>query len=200
MTWLSACILLFLVMDPFGNVPFFMCVLKAVPPERRRRVVARELLIALSFLMLFLLAGPSLLRALQISEPSLRIAGGIVLFLIALKMIFDAPENMFKGGLEGEPLIMPLAVPSLAGPSAIATVLLLTAQEPERWRAWMLAVIVAWSVTAGILLLSAGLDRILRSKGLLALHRLMGLILTTIAVEMFVQGVFATIAAHAPPL
>lgn len=189
MSLISASILLFLVMDPFGNAPVFLCVLKDVPSQRRQKLIIRELLIALIVLVFFLLMGPNLLKALQISEPSLRIAGGIILFLIAIKMIFGGPEDMFRGALEEEPLIVPLAIPCIAGPSAIATVMLLTGQEPNRWLEWLLSLFAAWIVTSVILLLSAKLNRILGKRGLSALQHLMGLILTALAVEMFLQGI-----------
>lgn len=189
MTLLSATIILILVMDPFGNIPFFLVVLQTVDPAHRLRVVLREMLIALAILLIFLAGGPPLLSALQITEPSLRIAGGVILFLIATRMIFGTAAGLVVGAPEGEPFIVPLAVPSIAGPSAIATVLLLVAQEPGRWPLWLLAVMIAWAVSSLVLSLSVRLERVLGQRGLNALQRLMGLILTTFAVEMFVQGV-----------
>ncbi len=191
MTILSAAILLFLVMDPFGNTPVFLAILNKVEPSRRQRVILREMGIALAVLVSFLLAGPFLLQALQISQPSMRIAGGIILFLVAIEMIFGSPEEMFRARAGGEPLVVPLAIPLVAGPSAIATVMLLTGQEPERWAAWLLALFLAWLVSGAILLASARLDRFLGTRGLGALQSLMGLILTALAVEMFLQGVRA---------
>ena len=188
MSILSASILLFLVMDPFGNAPVFLSILKRVPLKRRQKVMVRELFIALIVLLLFLLAGPHLLEALQISEPSLRIAGGIILFLIAIKMVFGKLGDMFINPLEEEPFIVPLAIPCLAGPSAIATVMLLTGQEPHRWHEWVVSLLFAWILTSLILLLSARLDQVLGEKGMNALQHLMGLILTALAVEMFIQG------------
>ena len=189
MTFLSASILLFLVMDPFGNAPFFLCILKNVPLSKRQKTIIRELLIALIALVCFLILGPHLLKALQISETSLRIAGGIILFLIALKMIFGDPEEMYRNIPGGEPLVVPLAIPSIAGPSAIATVMLLTGQEPHRWLEWLLSLLTAWLATSAVLLLSGKLDRLFGERGLYALQRLMGLILTALAVEMFLQGI-----------
>jgi multiple antibiotic resistance protein len=189
MSVISACILLFMVMDPFGNIPFFLSVLKTVPEERRRRVITRELLIALLILVVFLFLGPYFLGVLQISESSLRIAGGIVLFLIAIKMIFGETQEMFKGTPEGEPLVVPLAVPAIAGPSTVATILLLVAQEPSHWPEWLLSLSLAWLSTALILLSSTELARFLGARGLTAVGRLMGLILTAISVEMFLQGI-----------
>lgn len=189
MSVVSAGILLFLVMDPFGNIPVFLCVLKAVPVERRPLVIFRELLIALLVLLVFLLAGPALLNLLQISEPALRIGGGIILFLIAIKMIFSSAAEMIKGLPQGEPLIVPLAIPCVAGPSAVATLLLLVAQEPDRWPSWLLALFVAWLANGVILMMSTAFGRLLGERGLSALERLMGLLLTVIAVEMCIDGV-----------
>jgi len=175
-------------MDPFGNVPFFLCVLKEVPIEKRQKVIARELLIALLVLFMFLLVGPYLLKFLQISESSLRIAGGIILFLIAIKMIFGQMGELLHDIPDGEPFIVPLAIPSIAGPSAIATVLLLVGQEPDRSLEWALSLFLAWASSAVILLFSSKLLNILGDKGLSAVERLMGLVLTTVSVEMLLQG------------
>ncbi len=185
-----------MVMDPFGNMPFFLSVLKAVPEQRRQRVILRELWIALMVLVVFLFVGPFFLHLLQISQPSLRIAGGIILFLIAIKMIFGRTEEILKGAPEGEPLIVPLAVPAIAGPSAVATVLLLVGQEPGRWPEWLLSLFLAWLSTAAILLLSGRLSRLMGERGLGAIERLMGLILTAISVEMLLRGILAVLASH----
>ncbi|MFP3982062.1 MAG: MarC family protein [Desulfurivibrionaceae bacterium] len=188
MSFISATILLFLVMDPFGNVPVFLCMLRGIPAERKQRIIIREMLISLAVLIIFLIAGPLLLDILQISEASLQIAGGIILFMIAIKMIFGEPEYIFGGSSTEEPLIVPLAIPCIAGPSAIATVMLLMGQSPDRWLDWLLAVFLAWMVSSIILISSSKLDRILGKKGLNALQHLMGLILTAISVEMFLEG------------
>ena len=188
MSIISAYILLLMVMDPFGNTPLFLSVLKVVPEEKRKRVIIRELLIALLILIMFLFVGQYLLAALQISQSSLRIAGGIILFLIAIKMIFGRTEDIIKGNPDVEPLIVPLAVPAIAGPSAAATILFLVGQEPERWPAWLLSLCLAWLSTAVVLLFSTKLARLLGERGLSAIERLMGLILTAISVEMFLQG------------
>ena len=188
MTLTSAGILLFLVMDPFGNVPFFLCILKDVPPERRQKVIARELVVALLVLLAALVAGPFFLAVLQVSKSSLHIAGGIVLFLIAVKMVFGQTIDLIQGNPEGDPFIVPMAIPAVAGPSAIATILLLIGQEPGRWPEWMLSLLLAWSLCALILMLSSKLSRILGDRGLIAIERLMGLVLTIVSVEMFMLG------------
>ncbi|MEN8258060.1 MAG: MarC family protein [Thermodesulfobacteriota bacterium] len=191
MSLLAASILLFLVMDPFGNAPVFLLLLKRVPAAKRQRAILRELFIALSVLIFFLLTGPLLLQALHISEPSLRIAGGIILFLIALRMVFDSGSIFPSESPEEEPFIVPMAIPLLAGPSAIAVVMLLTGQEPGRWLEWLGSLLLAWGATSVILFFSAKLDRFIGPKGMKALQHLMGLILTALAVEMFMQGLLS---------
>jgi len=194
-TVISAGILLFLVMDPFGNIPLFLSVLSTVPAERRRRIVMRELLIALLILVVFLFAGPYFLMALRISEPALRIAGGIILFLIAIKMVFGGTEQMFADTPDGEPLIVPLAVPYVAGPSATATVLLLVGQEPGRRPEWLLSLALAWLANVVVLLSAPKIAAVMGRRGLCAIERLMGLILTTISVEMLLRGILTVFAA-----
>lgn len=188
MTLVSAAVLLFLVLDPFGNVPFFLSALAGVEEGRRRRVVARELLVALAVLVAFLFTGQWLLRLLGIAEPSLTIAGGIILFLIALRMIFPA-RRLQEEELEGEPFIVPLAVPYVAGPSAMAAVLFIMNRDPGRWPEWLAALLLAWGATGAILFFASGLSRHLGKRGLVALERLMGMVLTTLAVQMFMTGV-----------
>ena len=134
MTVFSAALLLFLVMDPFGNIPVFLAALRPVAPSRRRRVIVRELVIALAVLVVSLFAGQSLLRAFRISEPALTTAGGAVLFLIALKMVFPGQGGVSNEDISGEPFIVPLAIPYVAGPSALASVLLIMSREPTAGR------------------------------------------------------------------
>ena len=190
MSLVSAFVLLFFVMDAFGNIPLFLSALAPVASERRRRVVVRELLIALGVLVLFLFAGPALLRGLGISEASLSIAGGIILFLIALRMIFPQQHGtMAEEPVEAEPFVVPLAIPFVAGPSAMASVMLLVSREPDRWPEWLAALVLAWAATAAILLLAPRLARALGARGLIAIERLMGMVLTALAVEMVVRGV-----------
>ena len=189
MTIFSAALLLFLVMDPFGNIPFFITALKNVDAHRHKKVIIRELLIALFVLVLFLFFGQYILKLLQISEPSLTIAGGIILFLIALKMIFPGPGGVFEENLGGEPFIVPLAIPYVAGPSALASVLLIMSREPGRWLDWLVALLLAWFCSGVIIFLSGSLRRYLGERGLIAMERLMGMILTTIAVQMLLTGI-----------
>ena len=136
MTLLSAAVLMFFVMDPLGNVPFFLAALRSVEPARQRFVIARELVIALVVLVFFLFIGQYILDVLHVSATALRISGGVVLLLIAMRMIFPTPATSLREDIEGEPFIVPLAVPYTAGPSALATELLLVSREPDRWPGW----------------------------------------------------------------
>jgi multiple antibiotic resistance protein len=197
MTIFSAAVLLFLVLDPFGNIPLFMAALKNVDPARHRRIVARELFIALGVLAVFLFTGQYLLRMLQISEPALTAAGGTLLFLIAIRMIFPRTGGLGEEVLAGEPFIVPLAVPYVAGPSAMATVLLIMNREPGRWPEWLAALAIAWFVTGLIISLSGVLARLLGQRVLTAIERLMGMLLVAVAIQMLMRGIAQFIAYQA---
>jgi len=194
MTLLSAAVLLFLVMDPLGNVPFFLATLTQVEPVRQKRVVVRELVIALAVLVFFLFAGRYVLALLRISEPALSLAGGVILLLIALRMIFPTADRSLREESEGEPFIVALAIPYVAGPSAFATELLLMSREPARWPEWFLALLLAWLVTAVIIFFASGMRRFLGTKGLIAIERLMGMVLVTVAIQMLMDGIDSFLA------
>ena len=189
MTIFSAALLLFLVIDPFGNIPFFTAVLRNVDRARHMRIILRELFIALFVLVLFLFAGQHLLKALQISGPALTAAGGTVLFLIAVRMIFPARGRTEAEDVTGEPFIVPLAVPYVAGPSAMAAVLLIMNREPGRWPEWLLALLLAWFFAGLIISMSGVLARLLGEKVLTAIERLMGMVLVAIAIQMLMTGI-----------
>lgn len=190
MTLVQATTLLFLVMDPLGNIPFFMTSLKKVAPQRRQWVIARELLIALLIMVVFLFAGQGLLGVLQVSREALTAAGGIILMLIAVRMVFPSPETTLEEvSLAAEPFIVPLAIPYTAGPSLLATEILLMSQDPSRWMVWLAAVLIAWVLSASILFASGYLERILGERVLLALERLMGMILVLISTQMILSGI-----------
>jgi MarC family membrane protein len=184
----SATILLLLITDPLGNIPIFVNSLKAVPAQRRSRVIVREVLIAFAVLLAFMFAGQAFLRAMSLSEESLQIGGALVLFLIALRMIF-APQTPDSTVPNQEPLIVPLAIPALAGPSALATVLLLVSQAPDRRLEWVAALTVTMLVCAVVLLLAERLQQLVGERVINAFERLMGLILVSIAVEMMLRGI-----------
>ncbi|NLG52244.1 MAG: hypothetical protein GX552_19205, partial [Chloroflexi bacterium] len=172
MTILSAVALLILVLDPLGNVPLFLAALRNVPHPRHRAIILRELLIALGVLIVFLFGGPYILRILQVSQSSLGIAGGIILLIISLNMIFPGAKGTF-GETDEEPFIVPLAIPLIAGPSALTTLILLMAEAPAMWLSWLAALLLAWFVTGLILLFSDVIGRVLGERGTMAIERLM---------------------------
>lgn len=189
MTTLSAALLLFLVMDPLGNIPLFMTTLKKVEASRQRKVVIRELLIAFVVLVSFLFLGQYLLQLLHLTQTALTTAGGIILMIIAIKMIFPSHNASLQEDVEGEPFIVPLAIPYVAGPSAMATSLLMMSGDPSRWADWLLAVFIAWLASALIIYFSSYFAKFLGEKGLIAIERLMGMLLITVAVQMLLTGI-----------
>ncbi len=191
---LQAVVTLFIIMDPLGNIPLFLSVLKSVAPERRRRVLVREIAIAYGVLLVFLFIGNYLLTFLGLTAETISIAGGIVLFLIALRMIFPDDRGHAGDSLPGEPFVVPLAVPLFAGPSTLAAVLLLQRSAGPYEGSLLLAVTIAWAISGAILLSSTFLYRVLRERGLIAIERLMGMLLVMVAVQMFMNGVKAFLA------
>ncbi|MEN3353964.1 MAG: hypothetical protein V7640_2122 [Betaproteobacteria bacterium] len=188
----SAVVILLLVMDPVGNIPLFVALLRNVPAERRVRIIARECLIAYVVLLVFVFFGPAILRLLGLSDVSLNIAGGVILFIIALRLIFKHPGGIFGDEFHGgEPFIVPLAIPSIAGPTAIATVVLMVARAPDRVWEWAGALTISAVVTLLLLLFAERIGGLIGVRGLAALERLMGLLLTAIAVEMLLKGIQA---------
>ena len=185
---LSMALALFLLMDPIGNVPLFIAILKNIPPKRQRKIIIRELFIALFIILFFWALGEPLLYFLNVQMPTILISGGIILFLIALKMIFPVHSNEKIESPEKEPFIVPLATPLVAGPAALAAVMLYSGQKEQAW-VCIGAIVIAWGVSMSILLSSSFLKKLLGEKGILACERLMGLILTLLAVQMFLEGI-----------
>jgi MarC family membrane protein len=184
----SALVLLLLVLDPFGSLPIFISVLKSVDPARRRRVALREVAIAFGVLAVFMLAGQGFLQVMRLSERSLEVAGGVILLIIAIRMVFATGGEVYAAAGQREPFIFPLAVPLLAGPSAMATVLLLASRQPDRLWTWMGALTVAMAVSGAVLLAADRLRKLLGASMVAAIEKLMGLVLTAIAVEMILAG------------
>lgn len=189
MTITAAAILLFLILDPLGNIPVFLGLLKGLSAERKRIVIARELLIALVVLLLFLWGGRYALELMHLRQESLSIAGGIILFIIGLRMIFPSPHGLMGDVPDGEPFIVPMAIPMIAGPSCMAAVMLLGSQEPGRMGDWTLALVIAWAITAVILFCATYLERWLGARVLTAIERLMGMVIVAISVQMLMDGV-----------
>jgi MarC family membrane protein len=187
-TFASATILLVLITDPVGNIPIFANALKHVSPERRPWVILREILIAFVLLLTFMFVGERFLEVMNLSELALQIGGGVILFLIALRMVFPPPEASDPEQME-EPLIVPLAVPAVAGPSALATVLLLVSQQPERRMEWIAALCVTMVVSAVVLVSAERIQRVIGTRLVVAVERLMGLVLVSVSIEMMLRGI-----------
>ncbi|PHV11977.1 MarC family protein [Chitinimonas sp. BJB300] len=188
-SFISATVLLILVTDPLGNIPLFIGLLKQVDAAKRRRIIIREVFLAFAILLFFLFFGSRVLEVMHLTETSLGIAGGVILFLIALKMIFPHPEGAFAHQVKGEPFLVPLAIPFIAGPSAIATVLLMVSREPTRMWEWIGALTVAMLVSAIVLGFAERIAAFLGEQVTMAFERLMGLILTAISIEMLLGGI-----------
>jgi len=189
-TFLSAVILLILITDPLGNVPVLLSLLKNVRPERRAKVILRECAIAFFILVLFLLFGRQILGALHLSADTLRIAGGVILFLIAINMIFPGSgARITDSGTDAEPFIVPLAIPLVSGPSAIVTAMLLSGADPERMPLWIGAIAIAIAVSAIVFLGAERMQKILGPQVIAAFERLMGLILAAISIDMLLGGI-----------
>jgi len=186
-TFASATILLVLITDPVGNIPVFANALKHVAPQRRAKVILREILIAFFLLLSFIFVGEGFLRVMNLSELALQIGGGVILFLIALRMVFPPPAAQEAEQLV-EPLIVPLAIPAIAGPSALATVLLLVSQQPERRMEWVAALCVTMAISAVVLVSAERIQRLIGSRLVTAVERLMGLVLVSVAIEMMLRG------------
>lgn len=188
---LTAATLLFFIMDPFGNSPVFVSLLKDVPLKRSQMIIFREYIFALGVLVLFLFTGTTIMKYLDISPASLGISGGVVLFLIAVQMVFGDPHEVMgtKDRFSGEPFFVPMAVPLIAGPSAMTMLLLFVSREPSRWLSWLFALLIAWLSSLFITLNATFLLRFLGKRGVFAMQRLIGMLLVAIAVEMIVKGI-----------
>jgi multiple antibiotic resistance protein len=182
---ISLSLALFILMDPIGNIPLFSVLLKGFSPKRQRRIILRELLIALGVILLFVFFGDFIFDLLQVKEDAVLIAGATILFLISLKMIFP-PEKTGKEPLAKEPFIVPLAIPLVAGPAVLTSVMLYARQNPNSLV--ITAICIAWIASAILLLGSSFLKHWIGEKGLLVGERLMGLLLTILAVQMFLKG------------
>lgn len=188
-TFFSTLIMLILILDPFGNIPIFVSTLKSVEAPRRWKIIVREHAIAFGILLTFMFIGNKFLQALGLSPTSLQIAGGVILFLISIRMIFPPAHMPTHEISKLEPLIVPLAIPLIAGPSALATVMLLVSQEPARLWTWILALFLAVTISAGVLALADRFKERLGERFVYAMEKLMGLILVALSVEMLVRGI-----------
>lgn len=186
---ISTAVIFVMIMDPLGNVPLFLTALKHTADERRRRVIVRELLIALAVMLIFLFGGRGFMRLFHLDQATLSVAGGVILLLIALRMIFPTPERSLRETVDDEPFIVPLAVPYVAGPSLLAIEVVLVSGNPDGLPWYLIALVIAWTITAIVLYFSQGLHRLLGTKTLVAVERLMGMVLVIIATQMMLEGI-----------
>ncbi|PKL07637.1 MAG: hypothetical protein CVV51_13055 [Spirochaetae bacterium HGW-Spirochaetae-7] len=195
-SFLHAALILVLVTDPLGNIPLFITALERVPAVRKASVIFREVAVAFGILLLAMVGGRGALSVLGIGDASLKAAGGVILLLIAINMIFPAAgARMGEGPTDGEPLIVPIAVPLIAGPSAIATAMLVAADDPSRMPEWIGALAISMALTLASLFLSSTFKRLLGVQLLSAIERLMGLVLTAVSVDMIMSGAGAYFSA-----
>jgi len=191
---ISAIFTLTLVMDPLGNIPLFISVLKNVDENKKTKIITRELFIALALMIFFLFFGKWIVKLLSLNIVSLSVAGGIVLFLIALSMIFPSSNNSFLDTPKGEPFIVPLAMPLVAGPSVLTTILIFNMKDPGNIFTWFIIILISWLINVAILLFSSKIAKFLGEKGLEATEKLMGMILITISIQMILEGIKKFIA------
>lgn len=180
---------MFLMADPLGNIPLFIAALKQVPARRRTFIILRECAIAALVLAVFAFVGKPFLDALGLSQAALSIGGGLIVLLMAIRMVFPSKEGVFGESPSGEPFIVPLAVPALAGPSTLATVLVLVGSGPGRIVEWLSVVVITMFLSAVILIFADRIQQIVGERTTAAFERLMGLILATMAVQMFLSGI-----------
>jgi multiple antibiotic resistance protein len=185
---IAASVTILLVIDPFGNVPVFLAILEKVDPRRRTLIILREMAIAFVVLTAFLFLGRNILAGLNITQPAVTIAGGVVLFLIALRMVFPGQTPLSSDPAAHDPVIVPLAIPLVAGPSSMTTLVLLATSQPQHMPRWFAALAIACAASTVVLVASDVLRRVLGTRVLLAIERLMGMVLTTIAVQMLLTG------------
>ncbi len=188
---ISTAILIFFILDPFGNVPLLLSILKNVDKQKHRKIIIREILLGFTILVIFLFFGEKFLNIFHLETQAITIAGGIIFFVIALKMIFPDPsgESMFSVKKDDDPLVVPIAMPMIAGPAALATLLVLAKTNSEHIGSLFVSLLLGWGLSSLVLLLSPFLYKLLKTKGLTALERLMGMLLLMMAVQMFIDGI-----------
>ncbi|WP_343188990.1 YhgN family NAAT transporter [Buchnera aphidicola (Chaitoregma tattakana)] len=188
---ISNTILLILIMDPLGNLPVFMSILKKFKTKRKKKILIREMLIALVIMLLFLFSGGKILSYLNLKTQIVSISGGIILFLIAIKMIFPNVNNNLEKDIlkDNEPFLVPLAIPLIAGPSILATLMLLSKQYQNQKIMLIIPLIIAWSFSLFILLSSEIFIKLFGENVVNALEKLMGIILIMLSTQMFLEGI-----------
>ncbi|KAF3362954.1 hypothetical protein PHSC3_000488 [Chlamydiales bacterium STE3] len=188
MTLFNLAFMLFLIMDPIGNVSSYLNLVHELPRKRQNWIVIREMLIALGFMLLFNTIGEYIFDILQISDTAIRLSSGLILFLVAIKILFPSFDSPRANLPKGEPFVIPLAIPLIAGPSLLATIMLYAHDIPSI-PLMVGAIFLAWVAASAVLLASPFLKRVLTHNGLMACERLMGMILVLLAIQRFAEGV-----------
>lgn len=191
----SLAVTLFFVLAPFGSLPLVLALLAGIDRKRQRMIIVRESLCAFAILALCYLLGAWFLNLLDIGASDLKICGGAVLGIISLRMIFPPKGASHEGELEAEPFIVPLAVPLMAGPSAMTTVIIMSAQSADAPIAGFGMMALAWLASAVLLVMGVTLGAYIPPRLLPAMERLMGLLLSVIAVHMLMGGLQTYFAA-----
>lgn len=199
MSLFSITLVLLLIMDPVGNIASYQSLVKELPPKRQNRIILREMLIALAVMIFFNYLGDFIFDYLHLSETTLRLSSGVILFLIAIKILFTAPDSLRSNLPKGEPFIFPVAVPLIAGPGLMATLMLYSHLESSD-STMLIAILLAWSVSVIILLFSGKIQDFLGNNGLMACERLIGMVLVLISVQRFLEGILLFWATQPNPM
>jgi multiple antibiotic resistance protein len=198
MSLFNITVTLFLIMDPIGNLSSYLSMVKELDPKRQYWIIFREMLIALFVMLFFNYLGEYIFNFLDLSETTVRLSSGVILFLIAIKILFTASDSPRANLPKGEPFIFPLAIPLIAGPALMATIMLYAHLE-QLQSVMMIAIFTAWFLSILIFLFAAPIKRILGTNGLMACERLIGMILVLVAVQRFLEGILLFWTTHPNP-
>ncbi len=181
-------LILFFIMDPFGNISSYMNMVRKLDPKRQRYIVMREMLLALLVMLLFNFIGEYILYGLGLSLVTVKISSGVILFLVAVKILFSSQSSLRANLPQEEPFLIPLAIPLIAGPALLATIMLYSLTEPSQFT-MLSSIVISWALSAGVLLAAPTLERILGVNGLTACERLMGMVLVLLSLQRILEGV-----------
>lgn len=198
MSLFSIAVVLFLIMDPMGNISSFLSLTKDLEPKKQHRVIVREMLIALAVMIFFNYLGEFIFAILELSETTVRISSGVILFLIAIKILFMAPDSLRANLPKGEPYVFPIAIPLIAGPGLLATIMLYAHLEPYQ-SVMIVAILLAWAASAAILYFANPIKKYLGPNGLMAAERLVGMVLVLISIQRFLEGILLFWSSHPNP-
>lgn len=198
MSLFTITVTLLLIMDPLGNLSSYLTMVNGLDPQRRKRIVFREMFIALAIMLFFNYLGEYIFTFLHLSETTVRLSSGVILFLIAIKILFTAKDSPRAHLPTGEPMVFPLAVPLIAGPALMATIMLYAHLEPTQ-TIMIVAILIAWLISICVLLFAEPIKRVLKTNGLMACERLIGMVLVLIAVQRFLEGILLFWATQPNP-